>query len=139
MLAKGGGNGAHARGKSGNGKQPPMNENAEFGVLIPLRHAMRVQGFQRRLERQAMSPSQADASVIAASDINVKSCNDARVSLRGGHRLAFEPTLESLNAHRVPQWYEDAKFGIFIHWGLFSIPAFAARVGSISAAFREHL
>lgn len=52
--------------------------------------------------------------------------------------MAFEPTLESLKAHRVPQWYDDAKFGIFIHWGLFSIPAFAARVGSISAAFREH-
>jgi alpha-L-fucosidase len=47
------------------------------------------------------------------------------------------PTLASLNSHRVPEWYEDAKFGIFIHWGLFSIPAFAARVGSISDTFRE--
>jgi alpha-L-fucosidase len=51
--------------------------------------------------------------------------------------MAYEPTLESLNAHRVPQWYEDAKFGIFIHWGLFSIPAFAAKSGSIAEAFRN--
>ncbi len=52
--------------------------------------------------------------------------------------MAFEATLDSLNAHRVPQWYDDAKFGIFIHWGLFSIPGFATRSGSIADAFREH-
>src|SRR5690348_8174916 len=50
--------------------------------------------------------------------------------------MTYAPTLESLNAHKVPEWFEDAKFGIFIHWGLFSIPAFAARSGSISDAFR---
>ena len=38
---------------------------------------------------------------------------------------AFEPTWESLQRYRVPQWYQDAKFGIFIHWGVFSVPAFA--------------
>lgn len=52
--------------------------------------------------------------------------------------MLFQPTLESLAAHHVPAWYDDAKFGIFIHWGLFSIPAFAARSGSISDAFRDH-
>jgi alpha-L-fucosidase len=30
----------------------------------------------------------------------------------------FEATLESLNKHPLPQWYADAKLGIFIHWGL---------------------
>ena len=30
----------------------------------------------------------------------------------------FEPTLESLEAHyQTPEWYKDAKFGIFAHWG----------------------
>jgi alpha-L-fucosidase len=52
--------------------------------------------------------------------------------------MTFAPSLESLNAHKVPPWYEDAKFGIFIHWGLFSIPGFASRSGSISDAFRDH-
>ncbi|NLV55017.1 MAG: alpha-L-fucosidase [Acidimicrobiales bacterium] len=27
--------------------------------------------------------------------------------------------------HRVPPWFEDAKLGIFIHWGVFSVPAWA--------------
>ena len=31
----------------------------------------------------------------------------------------------SLSAHPLPRWFDDAKLGIFIHWGLYSIPAFA--------------
>ena len=31
----------------------------------------------------------------------------------------------SVNTHTVPKWYEDCKFGIFIHWGIYSVPAFA--------------
>lgn len=36
----------------------------------------------------------------------------------------FADRWESLTAYTVPAWYEDAKFGIFIHWGIFSVPAF---------------
>jgi alpha-L-fucosidase len=49
----------------------------------------------------------------------------------------YSGTLKSLNSRPLPQWYDDAKFGIFIHWGLFSIPAFAPRLGSISDAFKK--
>ena len=38
----------------------------------------------------------------------------------------FRPDWASLQAHKTPQWYQDAKFGIFIHWGLYSIPAFGS-------------
>jgi len=36
----------------------------------------------------------------------------------------FIPSWQSLADYRVPQWYEDAKFGIFIHWGVYAVPAF---------------
>ncbi len=36
----------------------------------------------------------------------------------------FAPSWESLERYQVPRWYEDAKFGIFIHWGVYSVPAF---------------
>ncbi|MEI6386959.1 MAG: alpha-L-fucosidase, partial [Spirochaetota bacterium] len=39
--------------------------------------------------------------------------------------MPFEASLESLRRHQVPPWFHDAKFGIFIHWGLFSVPAYA--------------
>jgi alpha-L-fucosidase len=31
---------------------------------------------------------------------------------------------ESLNRHRAAPWFDEAKFGIFIHWGVYSVPAF---------------
>lgn len=39
--------------------------------------------------------------------------------------IKYEPTYESLKEHKVPKWFHDAKFGIFIHWGLYSVPAMA--------------
>jgi len=36
----------------------------------------------------------------------------------------FQPTAESLRGHKLPQWFDDAKFGIFIHWGPYAVPAF---------------
>jgi alpha-L-fucosidase len=36
----------------------------------------------------------------------------------------FRPDWESLASYQVPDWYKDAKFGIFIHWGLYAVPAF---------------
>lgn len=35
----------------------------------------------------------------------------------------FKPDWNSLKQYQTPEWYADAKFGIFIHWGLYSIPA----------------
>ena len=36
----------------------------------------------------------------------------------------FLPDWQSLAGYQVPDWYKDSKFGIFIHWGLYSVPAF---------------
>jgi len=39
--------------------------------------------------------------------------------------VKYEPTIASLNRHQVPLWYTRAKLGIFIHWGLYSVPGWA--------------
>lgn len=38
----------------------------------------------------------------------------------------FTPDWDSLKTYQIPAWYEDAKFGIFIHWGVYSVPAFGS-------------
>jgi alpha-L-fucosidase len=43
---------------------------------------------------------------------------------RVGHGGPYRPDWESLEKYEVPEWYKDAKFGIFIHWGVYSVPAF---------------
>jgi alpha-L-fucosidase len=39
----------------------------------------------------------------------------------------YQPTWQSLNTRPIPAWYDQAKFGIFIHWGVYSVPAWGAK------------
>jgi alpha-L-fucosidase len=43
---------------------------------------------------------------------------------REAHDGPFRPEWGSLSHWDVPDWFKDAKFGIFIHWGVYSVPAF---------------
>jgi len=38
----------------------------------------------------------------------------------------YVPTWPSLDSRPLPSWYDEAKFGIFIHWGVFSVPSFGS-------------
>jgi alpha-L-fucosidase len=48
-----------------------------------------------------------------------------------GDSKKYEPTWESIKQHRVPEWYDDAKLGIFIHWGLYSVPGWVPPTGEL--------
>ena len=41
--------------------------------------------------------------------------------------MIYENNWQSLNSRPVPEWFNKAKFGIFIHWGIYSVPAYSAR------------
>lgn len=41
-------------------------------------------------------------------------------------RGPFADSWDSLQHYQVPDWYRKAKFGIFIHWGVYSVPAFGS-------------
>lgn len=36
----------------------------------------------------------------------------------------YKPEWESLASYPVPEWYKKAKFGVFIHWGVFTVPEY---------------
>jgi alpha-L-fucosidase len=40
----------------------------------------------------------------------------------------YEPNWASLDTRPVPAWFEDAKFGVFIHWGVYAVPAYSPTV-----------
>ena len=44
----------------------------------------------------------------------------------GGVLCKFQPNWPSLDSRVAPEWYDEAKFGIFIHWGVFSVPSFSS-------------
>ena len=45
--------------------------------------------------------------------------------------MTYGPTWDSVSTHALPDWYDDAKLGVFIHWGLYSVPGWAAQVPDI--------
>ncbi|MBQ9951406.1 MAG: alpha-L-fucosidase [Clostridia bacterium] len=52
--------------------------------------------------------------------------------------MKYENNWESLNSRPVPAWFADAKFGIFIHWGLYSVPAYTGR-GEYAEWYRDQI
>lgn len=43
-----------------------------------------------------------------------------------GRAIRYEPNWKSIDSRPLPEWYDQAKFGIFIHWGVFSVPSFGS-------------
>src|SRR5581483_10716722 len=50
----------------------------------------------------------------------------AAESRSGGQPQQYQANWASIDSRPTPTWYTDAKFGIFIHWGVYSVPSFAA-------------
>jgi alpha-L-fucosidase len=81
----------------------------------------------------SMAPTaEADPQDLAAQWIKASSKYDGtRFSIlhqveRDAQQGPFRPDWNTLSRYQVPDWYKDAKFGIFIHWGLYSVPAFGS-------------
>jgi alpha-L-fucosidase len=49
----------------------------------------------------------------------------------------YLPTLTSLQEHQVPDWFQHAKFGIMISWGLYSIPGWAVPAGPLPEVIKK--
>ncbi len=61
----------------------------------------------------------------------------ARATSLFAQDVKFAPTWPSLEAHKVPAWFQDAKLGIFIHWGLYSVPAWATPSGELGKVSKD--
>ena len=57
----------------------------------------------------------------------------------------YQPNWESLKKYEIPDWFRDAKFGIFIHWGVYSVPAFGSEwyprnmYDTTSSEYKHHI
>jgi alpha-L-fucosidase len=50
----------------------------------------------------------------------------------------YQPNWESLDKRPTPQWFKDSKFGIFIHWGVYSVPGWSTK-GSYAEWYQQGL
>ncbi len=53
-------------------------------------------------------------------------------------KTPYQPTWESVGSHPLPTWFDEAKLGVFFHWGLYSVPAWAPVVPDIQTMLRHH-
>src|SRR6516225_3391362 len=83
---------------------------------------------QKATGTQEAKPKEA-ATSAKADDKSGKSAGPVETKYVG--------TVESLRKHPLPEWYADAKLGIFIHWGLYSVPGWAVPTPSNAGLSEE--
>lgn len=69
------------------------------------------------------------AFVVVAAVVTLGNASAAAAEPTDPAAPRFEPTYRSLDRHEVPAWFHDAKLGVFIHWGIYSVPAWAPTKG----------
>ena len=53
------------------------------------------------------------------------------VSAPGVLSVGYTPDWPSLDSRPLPGWYDEAKLGVFMHWGPYSVPGIASEVGHL--------
>jgi len=77
-------------------------------------------------------------TLLAIACICTSLYSPASTSRADAQEKKYEPSWESIDSRTTPSWWTDAKFGIFIHWGPYSVPAFS-KVGTYSEWYWETL
>jgi alpha-L-fucosidase len=49
----------------------------------------------------------------------------------------YQPNWQSLNTRGIPAWFNQAKFGIFIHWGVYAVPSYAPVMENSGYSYAE--
>ena len=55
------------------------------------------------------------------------------------NKQIYQPTWDSLNEHKLPKWFMDSKLGIFIHWGVYAVPAWAPAYDEKKEYYNEEI
>jgi alpha-L-fucosidase len=79
--------------------------------FTPYRYRHSIEELQRRFS----TPLMADAA------------REVRLLDEANRRGPYAPTMESLLEHPVPEWYRDAKLGVFLDWGLYSVAGYGEK------------
>lgn len=79
------------------------------------------------------------ALLASCQSINKESYNIDSVASPKGTEV-FHPDWKNIaDNYQFPEWFADAKFGIFIHWGPYSVPAYDTEWYSRNKIGRAHV
>jgi len=80
--------------------------------------------FRKRLFRKLLAILCAFSIALPVIPVEAKEVDIVTYNTEETDTVTYEANAESLSQYSVPEWYRDAKFGIFIHYGVYSVPAF---------------
>lgn len=69
-------------------------------------------------------PNCKEIAIFTFAVVMIFLCFGCRETEQKGSAGKYKTTWQSLNSHPQPQWLIDAKFGIYAHWGVYSVPAY---------------
>lgn len=64
--------------------------------------------------------------VLLGSINHTFSQNSKSINTEFATPSSYDTTWTSLTKHPYPKWFQDAKFGIYFHWGVYSVPAYGS-------------
>lgn len=98
-------------------------------VQAPESRDLRANSDQLRENKDTLQPAARAGEQLEAQELQKQNSvqkfqqNAAKVKEQDT-KLKYQPNWESLDSRPLPEWYDDAKLGIFIHWGVFAVPSF---------------
>ena len=120
--------------------QPSISHNSQYGVAVKKCLLFAALLFFSACPQAQTAPHQDSVANIARQVAKVRAETSSSNS-----KARFHASWDSLAQYRAPDWFRDAKFGIFLHWGVYSVPAFANEWYSRNmyvpgnAAFQHHI
>jgi alpha-L-fucosidase len=63
-------------------------------------------------------------TVIAILLMGVLVTSGAKADKQSEYKVRFKPNWRSLSQWEMPEWFDDAVLGIYMHWGVYSVPGF---------------
>ncbi len=91
----------------------PQANRAQSDPLAPTQGVKSAAEIDREWQQSVSKYDAVRAKILAETD---RQANDG----------PYRPDAATLLKYQQPQWYKDAKFGIFIHWGVYSVPAYGS-------------
>jgi alpha-L-fucosidase len=126
--------------------QPDLNRRGLLKFLVALTASRTPMAWARKdrlnmlLHSSAESPAQGTGAGTAGPPIPQSViANAAKAIEEGALNGPFRPSWESLRTHPNARWFDDAKFGIYCHWGAFSVPAFCSEKGFGDEWYSYHM
>lgn len=96
-------------------------------LLLVLSSKVNLAGF---LDKSIGAESYFDVLALPSVKSNLNNLDSNTINLKASDSdiktQRYTPDWNSLDSRPLPSWYDDAKFGIFIHWGVFSVPAYGS-------------